>query len=180
VQTLLTTVILPTSAKRQKMVCMSMLRKLIVGDAFELRAPTFWRDLCLGMFWGIALVWASFDALQWRAFIHNVPKEVAFVAIPLAIAMVSPRRLAVLLVGMGLPLFRLLFLAFAFQSVKWAIAVAIWALGLVLVAKAVNENYDDISVPDGTTGIELLLSMSALAMSIFALWEFRRVIGLNS
>jgi len=159
---------------------MSRLRKLIVGDAFELRAPTFWRDLCLGMFWGIALVWASFDALQWQVFVRNVPKEVAFVAVPLTIAMVSPRRLAVLLVGMGLPLFRLLFLAFAFQSVRWAIAVAIWALGLVLVGKAVNENYEGVSIPDGTTGIELLLSMSALALSVFALWEFRRVIGLNS
>jgi hypothetical protein len=159
---------------------MSMLRKLIVGDAFEMRAPAFWRDLCLGMFWGIALVWASFDALQWQAFVRNVPKEVTFVAGPLAIAMVSPRRLVVLLVGMGLPLFRLLFLVFAFQSMKWVLAVAIWALGLVLVAKAVNENYEDISVPDGTTGIELLLSMSALAVSVFALWEFRRMIGLNS
>src|SRR5215469_18160795 len=149
---------------------MSRLRKLIVGDAFELRSPTVWRDLCLGMFWGIALVWASFDALQWQVFVRNFPKEVVFVLVPLTIAMVSPRRLAVLLVGMGLPLFRLLFLAFAFQSVRWAIAVAIWALGLVLVGKAVNENYEGISIPDGTTGIELLLSMSALALAVFALW----------
>jgi hypothetical protein len=159
---------------------MSRLRRLIVGDALELRAPAFWRDLCLGMLWGIAVVWASFDALQWQSFVRNVPKEVIFVAAPLAIAMFSPRKLAVLLLGLTLPLFRLLFLVFAFQSLRWAVAVAIWALGLVLVAKAVNNKYEDISIPDGTTGIELLLSMSALAMSVFALWEFRRLIGLNS
>jgi hypothetical protein len=47
------------------------------------------------MFWGIALIWASFDALQWQAFVRNATKELAFVVAPLAIGMFSPRRLAV-------------------------------------------------------------------------------------
>src|SRR5579871_2469333 len=159
---------------------MSRLRKLIVEDAFELRAPAFWRDVCLGMFWGIALIWASFDALQWQSFVRNVPKEVIFVAAPLAIGMFSPRKLVVLLLGLTLPLFRLMFLAFAFQSVRRGAAVAIWALGLAPVAREVNERYEYVAIPDGTTGIELLLSMSLLAMSMLALWEFRCMIGLNS
>lgn len=148
---------------------MARLRELIVGDAFQLRAPAFWRDLCLGMFWGIALIWASFDALQWQSFVRNVPKEVIFVAAPLAIGMFSPRKLVVLLFGLALPLFRLLFLAFALQSMRWAVAVALWALVLVLVGKAANQAYEHVSSPDGTTGIELLLSMSALAISVLAL-----------
>jgi hypothetical protein len=159
---------------------MSRLRKIIVGDALELRAPAHWRDLCLGILWGIALLWASLDALHWQSFVHNIPMEVAFVLVPLAIAMSSPRRLVVLSVGLTLPLFRLLFLVFAFQSVRWAIATVIWASALVFVGKAVNETSERISIPDGTTGVELLLSISAIAVEVFALWEFRRVLGLNA
>jgi hypothetical protein len=160
--------------------CVSRLRRVIVGDALELRAPACWRDLCLGIMWGIALVWASLAALQWQSFVHNIPREGAFVLVPLAIAMSSPRRLVVLFVGLTLPLFRLFFLMFALQSFGWTIATLIWASGLVFVGKAVNENCERISTPDGTTGLELLLSISAIAFEVFALWEFRRVLGLSA
>jgi hypothetical protein len=77
-----------------------------VGDVFQLRSPSFWRDLALGFFWGIPFFWASTDALQWDAFRQHWWRELIFVAMPLAIAMVSPRRLLVLFIGLSLPLFR--------------------------------------------------------------------------
>jgi len=158
---------------------MSRLQRFIVGDAFEFRAPFYWRDLLLGMFWGIAFVWATIDALNWQSFARNLPKELIFVAAPLAIAMLSPRRLLVIFIGLATPLFRLLFLMFTFQSIRWALAVVVWALALVLIGKTINENYEPTSIPDGTTGVELVISICALAVAVYSLWEFRQLLGLN-
>jgi len=158
---------------------MSRLQRVLVGDAFQLRTPSFWRDLALGFFWGVALFWASLDALHWDSFSQNWWRELLFVAIPLGIAMLSPRRLLVLFAGLCLPLFRFIFLVFMLRSVWSALVVVAWAVLLVSVGILVNAKYDDISVPEGTTGLELPLSMTAIATSVLAAWKFHDILRLG-
>jgi hypothetical protein len=158
---------------------MSRLQRAVVGDAFQLRSPSFWRDLALGLFWGIALFWSSMDALRWGTFRQNWWRELIFVAIPLLVAMLSPRRLVVLFVGLCLPLFRFAFLVFVFRSVFSALVVIAWAVLLVVVGALVKTNYEDISVPEGTTGLELLVSISALAIAVLTTWKLHDILHLG-
>ena len=117
------------------------------------------------------------DALQWGAFRQHWLKELIFVVIPFGIAMLSPRRLLVLLIGLGLPLFRYAFLVFVFRNTSSALAVVAWAVLLVIVGACVNTTYDDIPVPEGTTGVELLLLMTAIAMSVLAAWKLHAILN---
>ena len=158
---------------------MAKSQQIIARSEYQFRSPSFWRDLALGFFWGVPLVWASFDALRWTTLSQNWWKELAFVALPLAIAMLSPRKLLVLCLGLSLPLFRFIFLIFVFHNVSSALVVVAWAALLVLVFVHVNARYDDMVVPQGWTAVEFLFMIAALSISIFAAWKIHRMLGLG-
>jgi len=153
--------------------------QIIARSEYQFRSPDFWRDLALGFFWGVPLVWASFDALHWATFPHNWWKELLFVALPLGLAMLSPRKLLVLCVGLSLPLFRFIFLIFVFHSILSALVVVAWVALLVLVFVRANAKYDSIAVPRGWTAVEFLFVMSALSISIFAAWKIHGMLRLG-
>jgi hypothetical protein len=55
--------------------------------------------------------------------------------------------------------------------------VVAWAVLLVIFGTLVNKaNYEDISVPEGTTGVELLLSISAIAISVLVAWKLHTIL----
>jgi hypothetical protein len=152
----------------------------VVCDAFVVRSPGWWRDVLLGLFWGIALVWASFDALKWILFKQHLLSEAIFVAVPFLLALLSPRRLITIFVGLCVPLFRLVFVLFLFTNLWSALGVLLWGGLVFLVGSKVNrEESRDIAVPDGFSGLELLLTMTCLGVGIFLLVLLRRVLALN-
>jgi hypothetical protein len=55
-----------------------------------------------GLRCGSSFVWALMDALHWRTFQNRVRAEVVFMGTPLALAMLSPRRLPALFIGSSL------------------------------------------------------------------------------
>ena len=155
-------------------------KQVLVGDAFVVRSPAWWRDVMLGLLWGIALVWDSFDALKWILFKQHVASEAIFVAVPFLLALLSPRRLLTIFVGLCLPLFRLVFMLFLFANLWSALGVPLWGGLVFLVGSKVNrEESQDIAVPEGFTGLELLLTMTCLGAEIFLLVLLRRVLGLH-
>src|ERR1700676_5135757 len=112
---------------------------------FALRAPDWWRDLTLGMLFGVALLWAFFDAtLHWDTFNRHLVGEVVSVSIPLALALSSPRRLLAIFTGLCIPLVRFIFLIFIFQNVWSMLATVLWLVLLVSLGYTVNRRYEDL------------------------------------
>lgn len=63
------------------------------------------------------------------------------------------------------------------QRISSVQVVVAWAVLLVIFGTLVNKaNYEDISVPEGTTGVELLLSISAIAISVLVAWKLHTIL----
>ena len=160
---------------------MALSKYIARGDEFVVRSPLWWRDLFLGMIFGIALFWLLIDARQWEVFRKHLPLEIVFVSVPFGLALLSPRRLLTLFVGFGLLLFRVVFV-FLFSANLWSALVGIiWAVILIFLWRAVNRRYQTLisEIPDGTTALELLLLVLAIGTSIGMLFLLRRVLALS-
>ena len=86
------------------------------GNEFALRSPLWWRDLLLGLTFGIALFWFFADVVHWEDFRKHIVSELIFISVPLGLALLSPRRLLTVFLGFCILLFRLVFIIFLFQS----------------------------------------------------------------
>jgi hypothetical protein len=151
------------------------------GDEFVIRSPLWWRDLLLGIIFGIALVWVLIDTNQWEVFKRHLLSEVAFVSVALGLALLSPRRLLTVFIGFGLLLFRFLFIFFFFQNVWSALVGIVWAAVLIVLGRAVGRRYKTLNweIPDGTTALELLILVLAISAGIGTLFLVRKVLGLS-
>ncbi len=69
---------------------------------------------------------------------------------------------------------------FLFANLWSALGVLLWG-GLVFLvgSKMDREESQDIAVPEGFTGLELLLTITCLGARIFLLVLLRRVLGLH-
>jgi hypothetical protein len=148
---------------------------------FALRAPEFWRDLILGMTWGIALVWASLDALDWNTFTSHLGVEIVSVGIPLLFALFSPRRFLTVFIGLCLFLFRDIFFIFLFRSAWSALATLVWLLFLIAMGVLVNrhDKFEEIRVPGGFRIVEYLLLAGGLGGGVVVLYLLRQSMGLS-
>jgi len=155
-------------------------RRTMGPSEFALRAPDWWRDLALGMFFGVALLWAFFDAtLHWEAFKTHLIGEIVSVVIPLTLALLSPRRVLTVFLGLCIPLFRFVFLIFLFQSF-WSLLVTVaWLLLLVLLGSMVNRHYEYLRLPEGFTVIEFLLVAVVLGGGCYLLYLLRTSFGMG-
>jgi hypothetical protein len=108
------------------------------GDEFAIRSPLWWRDLLLGLVFGIALFWFLADSLHWQEFKRHLASELIFICIPFGLALLSPRRLLTVFLGFSVLLFRFIFLVFLFQSLWSALVTIVWAIALILLGREVN------------------------------------------
>jgi hypothetical protein len=155
-------------------------RRTIGPSEFALRAPDWWRDLALGMFFGVALLWAFFDAtLHWETFKTHLVGEIVSVGIPFALALLSPRRLLTVFLGLCIPLFRFVFLIFLFQNLWSLPATVVWLLLLVLLGRTVNRRYEDLRLPKGFTVVEFLLLAVVLGGGFYLLYLLRGSFGIG-
>jgi len=147
---------------------------------FALRAPDWWRDLTVGILFGVALLWAFFDAtLQWDTFNRHLVGEVVSVSIPLVLALCSPRRLLAVFIGLSILLFRLIFLIFIFQNAWSLLATATWLALLVSLGYTVNRRYEHLQLPEGFTALELLLLAVGIGGGIYLLYLLRHFLNLK-
>jgi hypothetical protein len=147
---------------------------------FALRAPHWWRDLTLGMLFGVALLWAFVDAtLHWDTFNRHLVGEIVSVIIPLVLALLSPRRLLAVFIGLGIVLFRFIFLIFVFRTVWSMLATALWLALLVSLGYSVNRRYEDLDLPEGFTVAEFLLLAVGIGGGIQLLYLLRHLLNLN-
>src|ERR1700730_126652 len=138
---------------------------------FALRAPDWWRDLTLGMLFGVALLWAFVDAtLHWDTFNRHLVGEIVSVSIPLVLALLSPRRLLAVFIGLGVILFRLIFLIFIFHNAWSMLATALWLVLLISLGYTVNRKYEDLHLPEGFTLVEFLLLAVGIGGGIYLLY----------
>jgi len=156
-------------------------RRASGASEFALRAPDWWRDLILGLLFGIGLLWAFFDALHWDGFRRHLAAEIIFVGISFALALLSPRRLLVVFMGMCVMLFRFVFLIFLFHNDWSMLATVAWLLLLVWLGYAVNRRYrlEEMKLPEGFTVVEFLLLAIGLGGGLSPLYLLRRFIGLG-
>ena len=160
---------------------MALSRYIYKGDEFTICSPLWWRDLLLGLAFGIALFFFFSDALRWATFEKHVFAEVIFIGVPFGLAMLSPRRLLTVFLGLSLLLFRLAFLIFLFENLWLALAIVVWATALIFLGRAVNRRYRKlvVEIPDGMTGLELLVLMSGLGAAFGMLILLRRILGIT-
>ena len=89
----------------QRVLAECWVQTLHVRNEFSLRSLEWWRDLTLGLLLGGSLIWALSDTtFHWETVKTHAFAEVVCVAIPLALALLSPRR--VLTVFWGWSLYR--------------------------------------------------------------------------
>jgi hypothetical protein len=150
------------------------------GDEFAIRSPLWWRDLLLGLTFGIALFFFLSDTLHWEAFKKHIPSELIFICIPFGLALLSPRRLLTVFLGFSILLFRFVFLIFLFQSLWSALVTVVWAIALILLGREANRRYRmlEFEIPDGTTGLEVLILMVTIGAACGMLFLLRRALGL--
>lgn len=151
------------------------------GDEFAIRSPLWWRDLLLGLTFGIALFWFLADSLHWQEFKSHLASEVIFISVPFGLALLSPRRLLTVFLGFSILLFRFIFLIFLFQSLWSALVTIVWAIALILLGREVNRRYRmlDFEIPDGTTGLEFLILTVTIGGGFGMLSLLRRALGLE-
>ncbi len=147
---------------------------------FALGAPDWWRDLTLGLLFGVALLWAFFDAtLHWDTFKSHLLSEVVSVSIPLVLALLSPRRLLAVFIGLSIILFKLIILIFIFHNVWSLLAAVLWLALLLSLGYTVNRRYEHLQLPAGFTAVELLLLAVAFGGGIYLLYLLRHFLNLN-
>jgi len=151
------------------------------GDEFAIRLPLWWRDLLLGLTFGIALFWLLADTLHWEEFKQHIPSELIFIFVPFGLALLSPRRLLTVFLGNSILLFKFVFLIFLFQSLWSALVTIVWAIALILLGREVNRRYKmlEFEILDGTTGLEFLILMVTIGAAFGMLFLLRRVLGLG-
>ncbi len=150
------------------------------GDEFAIRSPSWWRDLLLGLTFGIALLFFLSDTLHWEVFEKHIPSELIFIGVPFGLALLSPRRLLTVFLGFSILLFRSIFLIFLFKSLWSAVVTIVWAIALIFLGREVNRRYGmlEIEVPDGTTGLELLVLILGVSAAFGMLFLLRGILGL--
>jgi hypothetical protein len=156
-------------------------RYIYRGDEFAIRSPLWWRDLLLGLTFGIALFFFLSDALHWETFKKHIFTELIFIGVPLGLAILSPRRLLTVFIGLSLLLFRFIFLIFLFENRWSALVTIVWAIALILLGREVNRRYRmlEVEIPDGTTGLEFLVLMLGVGAAFGMLFLLRRILGLT-
>ena len=145
------------------------------------RSPLWWRDLLLGLTFGIALFWLLADTLHWEEFKQHIPSELIFIFVPFGLALLSPRRLLTVFLGFSILLFKFVFLIFLFQNLRSALLTVAWAIGVILLGREVNrrDRLLGTEIPKGTTGLEFLVLMLAICAAFGMLFLLRRVLGLE-
>jgi hypothetical protein len=148
---------------------------------FALRAPEWWRDLTLGLLFGVALLWAFSDALHWENFRRHLAAEIVCVGIPFALALLSPRRLLALFLGFCIALFRCIFLIFLFHNLWSMLATLAWLLLLAWSGYAASRRYKlgEMRLPEGFTIVEFLLLGVGFGGGVFLLYLLRGSLGLD-
>jgi hypothetical protein len=111
------------------------------GDEFAIRLPLWWRDLLLGLTFGIVLFFFLSDTLHWEVFKKHISSELIFISIPFGLALLSPRRLLTVFLGFSLLLFRFIFLIFLFENLWSALVTVVWAIALIFLGREVNRRY---------------------------------------
>src|SRR5262249_37514626 len=142
----------------------------------------WWRDIVLGILLGAALLLAFKDAtFHWEVFKILAFGELVCLSIPLALALLSPRRLATVFVALSILLFRFIFLAFVFHAIRSMFLSLGW-LGLwALAGYGVNRCYagEEIRIPEGLTFFELLFVPIGIGGGFYLLYLLRHSLGVN-
>jgi hypothetical protein len=151
-------------------------------NEFSVRSPDWWRDLSLGMLLGASLIWALSDATFHRGlFKIHVLAEVLCVAIPLALALLSPRRILAVFLGMSVAFFRGVFLLFLFHDIQSALATLVWLVVVIYLGYEVNRLYPpwEMKLPEGFTVLEFLLTGLVVGGGFYLLVLLRRLLGIG-
>jgi len=151
-------------------------------NGFSLRSPEWWRDLALGLLLGGSLIWALSDtSFHWETFKTHTFAEVVCVAIPLALALLSPRRILTVFLGLSVVSFRGVFLLFLFHDIRSTLATLVWLLLLICLGYAANRRYEleQMKLPEGFTVVEFLLTGLVVGGGFYLLHLLRRSLGIG-
>jgi hypothetical protein len=138
-------------------------------------------DLTLGLLLGGSLIWALSDTtFRWETFKTHAFAEVVCVAVPLALALLSPRRILMVFLGLCIVLFRFMFLIFLFHDIRSTLATLVWLVLLICLGYAANRRYKlkQMKLPEGFTVVEFLLTGLVVGGGFYLLYLLRQSLGI--
>jgi hypothetical protein len=151
-------------------------------NELSFRSPDWSRDLALGLLLGGSLIWALSDTtFHWETFKTHAFAELVCVATPLGLALLSPRRILAVFLGLSIVSFRLMFLIFLFHDIKSTLATLTLLVLLIFLGHAANRRYklEQMQLPEGFTVVEFFLTGLVVSGGFYLLYLLRRSLGIG-